>query len=262
MVNMLGAPILFFALFGGQEGALSTSDPAKAVAALQEAIRRQPEAEGNYTELGNLLLRTQNFPQAALVLEAARSRFPRSPQVALSLGVAYYGQRKFGDAVGAFVEAANLAPGIEQPVAFLSRLSEHWNERKLDVEAVFLNFSAAQPRNPWGHFALGKLRQDAALLQRALALNPRFGEAHFELGAVLEGQRDWPAAIRSFLAASQLAPKNPAPHYRLARLYARTGDRTRADAERALHEKLAAEEKAAVDQRQSTTKHLSFGEAK
>jgi Flp pilus assembly protein TadD len=73
---------------------------------------------------------------------------------------------------------------------------------------------------------------------------------------VLERRRDFPAAIAAFRQAAELAPKNPIPHYRLARLYARTGDSARADTERALHEKLSAEEKAELDRRQAATKHL------
>src|SRR5262245_58475673 len=117
MISMWKTPVLFFALLG--QDSVPSSDPAKAVITLQEAIRREPDRESNYTDLGNLLLRTQNFPQAVTILEAARIRFPKSPQVVLSLGVAYYGQRRFPDAVDAFLAAGRLAPEAEQPVAFL-----------------------------------------------------------------------------------------------------------------------------------------------
>ena len=48
------------------------------------------------------------------------------------------------------------------------------------------------------------------------------------------------------------------PHYRLARLYDRTGQSEKAAAERALHEKLSAEEKAELERRQAATKHLKL----
>ncbi|MBI3684156.1 MAG: tetratricopeptide repeat protein [Acidobacteria bacterium] len=261
MIVMIAAPFLFVALYG-QGGAASVSDPAREVVRLREAILKQPDVESNYSDLGNLLLRTQNFPQAAIVLEAAKGRFPKSAQVMLSLGVAYYGQRKFPEAVGAFLEAGKLEPDTEQPVAFLSRLSEHWNERKGEVEELFRGYAKRNPSSSLGQYALGKVKADAASLRRATQLNPRMGEAHFELGNVLEGQRDYAGAIESFRKAAQLAPKNPEPHYRLTRLYARTGERVKAEQERALHERLTAEEKAEVDGRQAATKHLSFGSGK
>lgn len=255
------APFLFLALLG-QAGAVAVSDPAREAVRLRDAIQTQPEIESNYTDLGNLLLRTQNFPQAASVLEAARSRFPSSAQVALSLGVAYYGQRKFGEAVGAFIETGKLAPEIEQPVAFLSRLQEHWGDRREDAVALFRDYAKRNPSSPLALFALGKATSDAALLRQAVKANPRMADAHFELGSALEAQRDFAGAIESYRQAAQLAPRKPDPHYRLARLYARTGDRVKADAERALHEKLSAEEKAELERRQAATKHLSFGEKK
>jgi tetratricopeptide (TPR) repeat protein len=229
---------------------------------LREAIRAKPEVESNYTELGNLLLRTQNFPQAAAVLEAARRRFPASAQAALSLGVAYYGQRKFSEAVGTFLETGKLAPGIEQPIAFLARLQEHWGERRDDVVGLFREYVTRNPSSALAQFAFGKAAADTAALRRAIELNPRLADAHFELGILLETQRELAQAIGSFRKAAQLDPRRPDPHYRLARLYARTGDRAKADQERVLHEKLSAEEKAEVDRRQASTRHLSFGEKK
>ncbi|MDX1980317.1 MAG: tetratricopeptide repeat protein [Bryobacteraceae bacterium] len=257
MFVFLAAPFLFLTLWG-QQGAVSFSDPAREAARLRAAIESQPDVEAHYTDLGNLLLRTQNFPQAAMVLETARQRFPASAQVVLSLGVAYYGQRKFMESVGAFLEAGRLAPDVEQPVAFLSRLSEHWNERRNEVETLFSGYAKRNPESATGQFALGKLKADAAILRRAVQLNPRFAEAYFELGTVLESARDYPRALESYHKAAQFAPRNPAPHHRLSRIYARTGEKVKAEQERALHEKLSAEEKASLDRRQAATKHLSF----
>jgi tetratricopeptide (TPR) repeat protein len=255
---LMTAPFLFLLLLTGQSGAAPNDAPAEAVVRLQAAIRENPRNESNYTELGNLLLRTQNFGEAALVLEGARKQFPESAQAALSLGVAYYGLRRFEDAVSAFLEAGRLAPDAEQPIAFLSRMAENWGARKPDVVALFRGYVQHRPQTALGHFALGRATGDASELQHALRLQPRMAEAHNELGIVLEAQRDFPGAIAAFQRAAALAPRNPVPHYRLSRLYARTGDSSRAATERALHEKLAAEEKAELDRRQAATKHLKL----
>lgn len=258
---MFAAPLLFLALLHGQEGAAPVSDPAKAVLALQEAIRKQPDVEANYTELGNLLLRTQNFPQAIAVLEAARQRFPNNAQAALSLSVAYYGQRRFTDAVTGLLATHKIDPGLPQPVVFLHRLSEHWTDRAPEVTQVFRAYLERHPKDPMATLALGRATADETLLRQAVLLAPRMADAHFELAALLESKREFAAAIPSFERAAQLNPRNPVPHYRLSRLYARSGDRAKAEAARALHEKLVAEEKAEMDRRQAATKHLKFGGA-
>jgi tetratricopeptide (TPR) repeat protein len=252
----MAAPLLLLAMFAQQGGAAVSLPPDRAVVALQEAIRKNPRVESNYTDLGNVLLRTQNFSEAALVLETARARFPDSAQAALSAGVAYYGLRRFPDAVAAFLDAGRLDSTAEQPIAFLSRMAETWGDRKSDVVALFTAYTRKHPQSAIGHFALGRATGDAAALQKAIKLDPSRAEAHAELGAVLESKRDFTGAIAAFQRAAELAPKDPVPHYRLSRLYARTGDSAKADAERALHEKLAAEEKAESDRRQGATQHL------
>ena len=231
----------------------------RAVVEYQKAIRLDPSQESYYSAFAHLLLRTQNFKEAVMVLEVARPRFPRSPQVALSLGVAYYAQRRFGEAIGAFLDASSLDPDAEQPLTFLGRILEHASERMDEVVARFRAFTSRHPDNWLGHFLLGKATRDDKSLQQSIALRPGNWEAHFELGTVQDEKlRDFPAAIVSFKEASRLAPKNPAPRYRLARLYSRTGEPEKAAAERALHEKLTEEEKAEIARRQGGTRHLKL----
>ena len=166
------APFLLFVMLAQQSGAAPSSSPAEAVVQLQDAIRKNPDLESNYTDLGNLLLRTQNFNEASLVLKAARSRFPSSAQAALSLGVAYYGLRRFPDAVAAFLDSGRLDPAAEQPVAFLNRMYEHWGDRRDQVIELFTTYAKDHPRSALAHFVLGRGTGDAAELRRAIELNP------------------------------------------------------------------------------------------
>lgn len=249
----MSAAVLFAVSLVTQEG-----DPAQAVVALQAAIQADPGRESNYTDLGNVLLRTQNFAEAAVILEAAKSRFPKSAQVMVSLGVAYYGQRRFPDSVTALMKAAQLDPDAPQPVMFLDRMAEHTTGKEAELKSIFATYARRNPQDPLGHLALGRLNRDATELRRAIALNPRLAEAHLELGIALESSGDYPGATASLQRAAQLSPKNPVPHFRLARLYARAGKDDSAAAERALHKKLAAEEQAELDRRQAATRHLDL----
>ena len=242
-------------LFVALQGAV---DPAQAVVQLQQAIRNNPAKESNYTELGNMLLRTQNFKEAAVVLEAAQARFPASAQVRLSLGVAYYGQRRFPEAIGAFLDAARRDADVEQPVAFLGRILEHAGGRADEVKSVFAAYAKNHPQNFLGHYLYGKAAADAAALRRALALNPASAECHFELGNLLEQSQDYAGARASYEQAARLAPKNPAPQYRLMRVYTRLGLATQAEAAREKHQALAAQETAELEKRQAATKHLDL----
>lgn len=254
----MSAPFLLLLLLAQQSGAAPRTSPAEAVVQLQAAIRANPRVESNYTDLGNLLLATQNFNEAALVLEATRKQFPGSAQAALSLGVAYYGLRRFPDAVGAFLEAGKLNPSAEQPIAFLNRTVEHWGSHKPEVVALFTAYAEKNPRSALAQFALGRATADMEKVKLATQLAPSVPDGFLELGALQEAKREYPAAIAAFRRAAELNPKDPVPHYRLSRLYARTGDAAKAEAERRLHEKLTAAQKAELDKRQGSTPHLKL----
>lgn len=232
-------------------------DPARAVAELQAAIRAEPSQESNYTDLGNVLLRTQNFNEAIVVLEHARTRFPASAQAALSLGVAYYGMRRFSDAVGAFLDASRLAPDVEQPVMFLGRIFEHAGSREAELIQCFRTYSKSNPASALGHFLLGKATGNEAELRLSLVLQPN-PDAHFELGQLLERNVKLPEAALQFERSASLAPRNPTAHYRLFRLYTRLGKTAQAETHRKLQEKLTIAEKADADKRQAATKHLDL----
>jgi tetratricopeptide (TPR) repeat protein len=251
-------------LLGKSYEAAGQSD--KAILALQAAVRMSPYEEAYYADLARVLLEHQNFDTAITVLQAGRKTFDKSPQLELMLGVAFYGQRRFSDAVHAFLRTIELAPDVEQPYLFLARILEHAEARLAEVVAHFRRFAESNPASPNAHFVLGKALavegSDAALaeksLRRSIAINQNHWEAHFELATLLERKRDFPAAAEEFRRSAALSPRSPAPHYRLARVYDRLGRTSDAAAERALHERLLAEEKASLEKHAAGVKRLEL----
>jgi len=239
---------------------------------LQKAIQLAPREEAYVFDLAYVLLVHQNFDVAIQLLEPARKIFTRSAQLELALGIANYGQRKFAEAIDAFLRTAELAPKIEQPYVFLGRIISHAEGRLGEITERFASFARANPRNYLGHFlhAKGLIAQmghapsvelaDQAerLLKKSISLNPTFWESEFELGVLLEGKRDFSAAARHLERAIQLSPKTPPPHYRLARVYDRLGKTEAAQAERVQHEKLTAEEWTAIERHAAGLKRLEL----
>jgi len=238
-------------------------DSKRAINTLQEAIRANPYQESYQFELAYILIAHQNFDAAITVLEAARRTFDKSPQIELALGVAYYGQRRFADAVDAFLRTAALAPEIQQPYVFLGRILQHGEGRIDEITGKFAAFAKANPESYLAQFLYGKAlnaqEKDAEpLLRRSIALNEKFWESHFELAGVLEQKRDFAGAAKHLELAVALNPKDSAIHYRLARIYDRLGKSDAAAAERALHEKLSAEEKSAIEKHAAGLKRLEI----
>jgi len=210
------------------------------VAELRRAVEVSPYDESARFELAQALLQRQEFAAAIETLNAARKVFDKSPQIELALGVAYYGQRRFPEAVDSFLRTIRIAPAIEQPYIFLARMIEQTGDRLPEVAAKFAAFATANPNSYLGYYLQAKALiaqgQDAEkLLRKALALEDRDAELHFELGALLDQKRQWTEAAREFARCAELNPKNAAAHYRLARVYDRLGKRADARRERALH---------------------------
>jgi Flp pilus assembly protein TadD len=76
------------------------------------------------------------------------------------------------------------------------------------------------------------------LLKKSIALESSNWEAHYELGVLLAAKRNYRDAATELSQASELDPKQPMPHYHLARVYDRLGDAERAKAEREKHQEL------------------------
>ena len=188
--------------------------------------------------------------QAVTVLEEGQKKFDKSPQITLALGVAYYAQRRFPDAGDRFLRVIDLAPGVPQPYLFLTKMLDHLEPRMPEILARFEAWNRNETKSPYAPLVFGKALSAAGkpdqaepLFRESVRRNDELWESHFELGQVLDSRQDLPGAAREYERAIALSPKQPAPHYRLARVYLRQGLRDKAAAELKLHSRLLEEDK-------------------
>jgi tetratricopeptide (TPR) repeat protein len=221
---------------------------------LRDAVRLNRYEEAYHIDLAQALLQAARFGDAIQSVEESRRVFARSPRLELAIGAAYYGLRRYEDAAGAFLRVTALAPDLEQPYLFLARMIDQVGPRLGAVAAACEAFVRAHPESYAAHYAHAKSLIADGLdgetpLRNSIARNGEYAPARFELGVVLERKRRWEDAAREFEKSAALDRNDPAPHYRLARIYERLGRKESARAERALHEKLSAEEASAMDRR-------------
>ena len=69
----------------------------------------------------------------------------------------------------------------------------------------------------------GKPALAAVRYRAALAINPRYAQAHFNLAGVLKDQAQWPEAAEHYLAVTRLKPELFLPHLALAQILPRLG---------------------------------------
>jgi len=121
-----------------------------------------------------------------------------------NLGLCYDSLGQFDEAIQNFTRAIELNRKQKQPSA--------WPPLNLAVSLISLNH----------------LDEAAARLHEALSYNPRFPQAHYQLGLVLEKERKFEEAIAPLQRAIELDPLYPEPHYTLGRIYQRQGKREEA----------------------------------
>jgi tetratricopeptide (TPR) repeat protein len=232
-------------------------DFANAASQMSEVVKLNPYDEQARFELARVYLVQQDFPSAARVLENARKTFDKSAQIELALGVAYYGQRKFSEAVQQFLRTMDLAPDVPQPYVFLGRIMDHATDRLPELIARFADFERRNPESYLGYLLHAKAlvaqlpasgfpaeAQTALdLVQKSLALKDDEAESHYLAGVLLERKLEFPKAATELERSIQLNANESAAHYRLARVYDRLGRRDEAEQQRALHEKLSEAEK-------------------
>jgi tetratricopeptide (TPR) repeat protein len=214
------------------------------------AMVRDPLVELFAFALGQMQLRRGDFAGASATLGKAWERFPSSAQLQLAYGVAAYGQRRFADAIDAFLRVTAIDPAVEQPYVFLARVLGQAGDRLPQVVAAFAAWETGEPGNYLAvclHAkALSAASADAAeieaKLRRSIQLNDTYWESHFELGVLLGKKREWKQAAAELSRSIVLNPKVAAAHFQLARAYEKLGDPERARAERAEHERLTAAE--------------------
>jgi tetratricopeptide (TPR) repeat protein len=149
-----------------------------AVAALQQALRLQPDFADAHGNLGNV----------------------------------FYYQGRHDEAVASYRRAIELRPtsGI-----FHSNLGNILakQQRFEDAEAVCREAVRLQPAEPGSHNnlgnalkGLGKLEEAAVSYREALRIQPSFPDAHYNLGLVLADQNKYAEAIESYKEAVRLNP--------------------------------------------------------
>ena len=226
---------------------LANAEFPHALSEYREAIRLSPYEESYRFDVAQALLGHEEFSDAADALEAARIVFDKSAQIELALGVAYYGQRRFPEAVNCFLRTIELAPDVVQPYVFLGKMIDQAGDRLPEVQQRFREFQKSNPGSYLGYLLLAKsLGAGAApesLLRKSIELKKDLWESHYELGVQLETRHAFAEAAQELERSEQLNPDEAQTHYHLARVYDRLSRPEAAAREREAHARLTLHEK-------------------
>jgi tetratricopeptide (TPR) repeat protein len=235
-------------------------DPLEAVREYERAARLDP-SEQNYFEWGTELLLHRADEPAVEVFTRGSREHPNSARMLAGLGAALYAGGNSEEAARKLCRAADLKPTDPAPYLFLGKMEKAAPALLPCSEQKLARFVRDQPGNATGNYYYGivlwkrdrgsensaGLHEAAALLEKAVAIDPKFGEAYLQLGILHSGRGRFEQAIRDYKKAIEVSPQLGEPHYRLGLAYRRMGEESKAEQEFRVYEQMVKAETAAIE---------------
>ncbi len=221
-----------------------SADDLEAARQYHRAAEMDP-SESNIFDLATFLVQHKKYvgfvDEAIKFFRYGVAQYPRSSQMLVGLGVALYASQQYDEAVRVLCAAVDLDPTDRRPIEFLGKARRVSPELAGEVDERLRDFAERYPNNAatsyYYAFSLwergggeeGKnLDNIERLLRTAETRDPGWYEPHYQLGVVYESEKRYLDAIREMKKTAKIEPEFAPAHFRLAILYSRTGDKTRA----------------------------------
>jgi tetratricopeptide (TPR) repeat protein len=248
----------------------------KFVAAVHEyetAAHMDP-SESNLFDWASELLLHRTLGPAVEVFTEATQRYPKSPRLAIGLGMSLYSRGNYDDAVSALLKAADLDPSDPRCYYFLSKAYDSSPGQADEVIQRFRRFAELQPQNAHAlyYYAMsmwkGRRAQDASvdfgqiesLLKKSVELDPKFPEVHLQLGNLYSDQQKYSDAAPHYEQALALNSDLADAHYRLGQAYVHLGKRDEAQQQLQVYQKLRAQHLADLDKQRAEIRQFVVSE--
>src|SRR5712664_2442480 len=238
-----------------------SGDPLAAVREYEQAARLHP-SEQNYFAWGTELLLHRAIKPAAEVFAKGAAAHPKSARMLAGLGAALYASGAYADAALRVCEASDLQPADPTPYLFLGKMEKAAPDPLPCAAEKLARFAHDQPTNALANYyyavslwkrgreseSSANLQQAEALLQKAVAADPKLDEAYVQLGVLYSARGNFPQAISAYKKALEANPKSGEAYYRLALAYKRTGEEEKSEQELQLYKQADKSETAAIEQ--------------
>ncbi len=248
----------------------------KFVAAVSEfeIAAHQDPSESNLFDWASELLLHRTLEPAIEVFRKSAERYPNSARIAIGLGIALYSRGNYDEAVKSLLRASDLNPSDPRCYYFLSKAYDSSPSQADEVIRRFARFSELQPGDAraFYYYAMslwkGKrtqdpgvdLRQIESLLTKAIALDPKLAEAHLQLGNLHSDQTQYAESIPEYVKALDNNPDLADARYRLGQAYVHTGEKTKAQAQFQIYQRLRAQHLADLDKQRAEIRQFVYSE--
>ena len=212
-------------------------------------------SESNIFDLATFLLQHKKYvgfvDESIKFFRYGVSRFPQSSQMMVGLGVALYASEQYDDAVRVFCAAVDLNPADRRPLEFLGKARKVSPELAAEVDRRLQGFAEKFPDNAAANYYYAvslwergggeegrNLDKIEGLLRKSEIESPGWYEPHFQLGVLFESEKRYAEAIREMQETVKVEPGFAPGHFRLAVLYGRSGEKSKAAQESAVVQRI------------------------
>ena len=237
-----------------------------------ETAAHMDPSDDNLFDWGSEMLLHRTYEPAITIFQQATLHYPKSPRLFIGLGLALYSRGKYDEAVKALLTAADLAPADARCYYFLSKAYDSSPTQADEVTARFQRYAQLKPDDSLAQYyyalSLWKAKRSQngtvdipaieALLQKSIALNPSFPQAHVQLGDLYADQHQYEKSVPEYERALALDPNISDAHYRLGTDYVHVGQREKAQQEFATYQKLRADHLAEIDKERAEVKQFVY----
>ena len=238
----------------------------------QQAASMEP-SENNIFDFGAELLLHQTFDPAVAVFRAGAQKYPASVRLALGLGVALCGNTHCDEAAAQFFRVSDANPSDPLPLLFLGRsysefspaIQEQVRARLKKAAETFSQnaqiqylYATALWKVHWDDAAATPLPEVESLLRRAIALDPRYGDAYLQLGILLASEQKYADAVPEFRQALNYSADTGPIHYRLFQVLRRLGNTAAAQQELAIFQQRRSKDTTAAEQQNAAVEQFVY----
>ena len=245
-------------------------DPLAAVHEDEQAVRLDP-SEQNYFAWGSELLLHRAVWQAAEVFRNGSKAYPRSARMLTALGTALFAGALYDQAADSLCQASDLNPADTEPYMFMGKIEMAAPKPLPCIAPRLARFVQQQPGNSLANYLYAmailkqqqpsmnheSLQQVETLLTKAVAIDPKCGDAYLQLGILSSSQHNSEKAIGYFTKAIEVDPQLGEAHYRLGVAYDRMGSPEKAKQEFQLHDEIEKLQAADVERQRREVKQFS-----
>lgn len=229
-------------------------------------------SEQNYFAWGAELLLHRAAAPAIDVFGRGVRLHPDSARMLSGMGAALYTSGSAEEAALRLCEASDLDPVNSAPYLFLGKILESASAPLPCAEEKLGRFVKDQPENALAnyYYALALWKRDRgaltsetaqraeALLQKAVAIDPRFDSAYLQLGNLYAERADLSSALAAYQKAVAANPTSSQAHYRLGFAFKRLGEEAKSKREFEQYKELERRETDEIERQRREIRQFLF----